>query len=306
MSGQPVDEQWVDLSSLVWQGASWYRVLSYYFSVRWNAPDLGHRAAQFLSDFVVPRDAAEERSPPTPGLPAEYSIADLGPNADRQYGLFYGRDALILADDPDQVLKHLFWHVNAETVRHTGSFLLIHAGAAVTPSGAGILFPAVSGAGKTTLMAGLVRSGFGYLSDEAAAIDPVTGHLYPYPKALNLKSEFLLDRYPDLRSRANEPMGFDQFHVLPDELRPGAVADPCPCRYVVAYSYQGGASTELENVTKGETALVLARNVMNLPLYGSRAVPLIAGLAKGAECYRLVAGGLAEAVGTLTNLVKEA
>jgi hypothetical protein len=303
MTNRPADNLPTDLSRLDWHGSSWYRVLSYYFSVRWTHPDLGHQVSRVLGGFAVPRDTGEERSPPTPGLPVQYSLAYLGSHAGRSYGLYYGRDALIYSSEPGQTLRHLFWHINAETVRHTGSFLLIHAGVAVTPSGTGIVFPAGSGAGKTTLVAGLVRSGFGYLSDEAAAIDPATGRVHPYPKALNVKTRFLFDRYPDLESMVNAAAKLDHSCVLPEELRSGAVAKACSPGFVVAYRYQNGSETELEPMTKGEAALVLAKNVMNLPFYRSRALPVISTLAERAECYRLVTGDLTEAIDALTDLV---
>ncbi len=40
--------------------------------------------------------------------------------------------------------------------------------------------------GKTTLTAALVRDGFGYLSDEVAAIDPDSLVVRAYPKSLSL------------------------------------------------------------------------------------------------------------------------
>jgi hypothetical protein len=63
--------------------------------------------------------------------------------------------------------------------------LCIHAGVVSTPRGL-VVIPGQSGLGKTTLVAALVRAGFGYASDEALAIDrdTLTATALPRPLAL--------------------------------------------------------------------------------------------------------------------------
>ena len=83
--------------------------------------------------------------------------------------------------------------------------LVLHAGA-VSLGGFGLLLPGPSGAGKSTLTAALVSGGFAYLSDEAAAIDPASLEIEPYPKPLSLHggSLALLGRPVPLRRRASD------------------------------------------------------------------------------------------------------
>ena len=76
--------------------------------------------------------------------------------------------------------------------------MLVHAGA-VEWDGHAALFPAPMESGKTTLVAGLVRAGARYLSDEAAAIDPETLLVHPFPKSLTIGAgswEVLADLAP--------------------------------------------------------------------------------------------------------------
>src|SRR5205085_9008584 len=129
--------------------------------------------------FAVPIDINETRNPPTPGLPAIYSLVYLRNDA-RPYRLFYGDTSIYLAVQPSHTMTHLFWHINAEAIRQTGTYLLVHSGAVVNADGDAVLMPATSGSGKTTLTAGLVKHGFDYLTDEAAALDPLTGDVHPY------------------------------------------------------------------------------------------------------------------------------
>ena len=49
-----------------------------------------------------------------------------------------------------------------------------------------VLLPGVSNAGKSTLVAGLVRAGARYLTDEAACLDHETLVVRPFPKAIAL------------------------------------------------------------------------------------------------------------------------
>jgi hypothetical protein len=66
--------------------------------------------------------------------------------------------------------------------------LCIHAGVISASSGY-IAFPGPSGLGKTTLVATLVRGGFGYVSDESLAIDRATGRAQPFARPLALSAD---------------------------------------------------------------------------------------------------------------------
>lgn len=76
----------------------------------------------------------------------------------------------------------------AELNRHViGRYrgLSFHAGVVSCPSGA-IAFPGGSGQGKSSLVAAMSSTGFGYVSDEALCVEPDTGKVTPYPKPLGL------------------------------------------------------------------------------------------------------------------------
>lgn len=289
------------LSKVRWTGGATYRVLSYYFSLQWNRTKIGRYLHRVLEDFSVPPDPGERRSPPTPGMPSAYRLVDFGPSTSGRYSLLYPEAPLITSDHVSDILEHLFWHVNSEAIRRTGDFLLVHAGAVVTPSGSGILLPGDSGAGKTTLVAGLLRAGFGYLSDEAGAIDPVTGRLYPYPKALTLKKH-PADLFPGLPLNGQGGLVRGVWHVRADDIRPGATVGPSDVRFIVAPRYQVGASTELIPLGRAEGVAELARSTLNLSTYRSRALPLLARVVRGADCYRLVSGDVDGAVRALAQL----
>lgn len=90
---------------------------------------------------------------------------------------------LTSTDDFDQNLAALVAGMNHVVIEGLNRFA-VHAG--VVQIGERVVaFPAESGAGKTTLTAACLLSGFGYLSDEALILDD-DGTVVPYPKPLAL------------------------------------------------------------------------------------------------------------------------
>jgi hypothetical protein len=279
-------------------------VLGYYFILRWNSPDLVGEVAEALAWFGVPPEPEENRNPPTPGLPRVYSLVDLGAGEPVRYRFLFNGVQMLGSDESHEVVTHLLWHVNSEMIRHTGSYLLVHAGAVADPRGYGVLLPGRSGSGKSTLVAGLVREGFGYLSDEAGAIDPIRRDIYPYPKALTLKSEVVSSLIPDARPPTGSWTDGRPWHLRPERIRPGAIADPCPIRLVVAPKYEPGAPTVLTPISRGRLVVELGTNLLNRGFYGRRALPLLADIALSAPGYLLTSGDLSAAVGAVADLAR--
>jgi hypothetical protein len=286
-----------------WLGEAAYRVLSYYFSIRWEWAPAGDRIDRVLGPFGVSPDPKEERSPPLPGVPPRYSLLTPSARGDGRYRLLCSEAKLIESKDPEDVLAYFFWHVNSEAFRGTGDFLLIHAGAVATPSGAGVLLPGASGAGKTSLVAGLVRAGFSYLSDEAGVIDPVTRKLFPFPRALSLKAGSFM-YFPELAASGGDfSPSRAEWHVRPDDLAQGHIlGEPCEIKFVVAPRYQPEAPTSITPLTRAEGVMELATNAINLSLYGGQALHVLEGLVSRARCFRLVSGDLPSSVQALTEL----
>lgn len=68
--------------------------------------------------------------------------------------------------------------------------LLLHA-AVVERDGRAVIMSGISGAGKSTLALLLAQHGWRFLSDEFALIEPGTGLVVPFPRAVSLKNESL-------------------------------------------------------------------------------------------------------------------
>jgi hypothetical protein len=290
----------MSLDRIQWKGEDYFRSLSYYFSVRWNTEAAGAHVLHLLGDFAVPRDPDEENPIWAPGLPPRYSIVKRR-SGEHRYYLLYGDSIMARSDWLHTIMTQLVWHVHTHSVRVTGDFLLIHAGSVSTPSGEGVLLPAPSGNGKTTLTTALVRAGFRYLSDEAGAIDPVTRRLYPFQRPLILKAG-AAQVFPDLYRIGNGSTREGMRHLRPELIGGGAKGEPCEIRYVIAHQYRPGAKTEITPMSQAEALMELVNNASNLHRYGGRALPLLAPVARRARRYRLVQGNIDEAVEAIASV----
>lgn len=118
-----------------------------------------------------------------PEVPAAASRYRLGPGAE---WLPPGEeDAVQLAGPPvsDRLAHALFFSSLAAQV---GSHWLLHAAGLSAPGG-GLLLVGGSGCGKSTLALALAQRGYGWFSDEAAAIERASGHLVPFPRGALLR-----------------------------------------------------------------------------------------------------------------------
>lgn len=294
------------LKRIRWRGERAYRILSYSFSVRWNGELTGDHIHYAFRGFSVPQRKRADRVSVNGDRASVYSLVDLGPREPRRYRLLLADEQLISGTNADDVLNHLLYQILWRTSGQTDDFLLIHAGSVVSRRGEGVLLPADSGYGKTTLVAGLIRAGFGFLSDEIGVIDHRTGVLRPYPRALNFK-EGALAVFPDLpRGKDASQSARSNRYVQAEEIRPDVMADPAEVRFIIAPRYGEGTPTRITPLSPAETVGELWANTVNHEVYGARALPILADVARQATGYRLVSGDLASAVRAVSDLTEAA
>lgn len=210
--------------------------------------------------------------------------------------------------DTGELLAHLEWAINRTAAEWLGQrYLLFHAGA-VACEGRGLILPAPSGGGKTTLVAGLVAAGFEYLSDEVAMIEPSDLSLLPFAKSLCVKAggrEVLMPLYPALaeviprRRFGGEPVWY---LPLRGEIRSST---PVRARYVVLPSYQPEATTALRPLRRSAALQRLLEQSFNLRVHGASAVGRLVEMLRQTECYALSVGSLQSAVDVLGELARD-
>lgn len=262
-----------------------YRALGYQFSVGTNVSGV----VDYLRPIFQP---FETRLVPD----TVYRFVALDDAKGPTYVLYVDGQGLDTHRNPAAALSTLFWHVNRQVIAHSQDYLLIHA-AAVADGGDALVFPAPEESGKTTLAAGLVRSGLQYLTDEVVAIDLSTGLVEPFPRALSVDRgswQALADVRPHTTTRTRPFVG-KQWQLPPRSIRADAIGARARPSLIILPHYRQGKPTELTPLGRADAVRVMAEQSFNLRVHGGGAVALLAELARGAECYRLGISDLDEA-----------
>ncbi|MGH2728549.1 MAG: hypothetical protein ACRDKS_16385, partial [Actinomycetota bacterium] len=285
----------VPLTTVMDANTSWvsdetYRVLAYRFRIRTASPGAAELVRRALGACTDPATGSDV---PTYQLEVR--------EGDRITArLMLDGDPLLRNTSPADAFSHMVWHVMNEAVTAAAArFLIVHAGVVLAPDGSAVVLPAASGGGKTTLVAGLVRAGFAFLSDEMAAVDPEDRVVIPVPRSLFVKSgtfEALGMSPPEISPDARLFLD-GTWPVTPDDLRAGSLGGPATVRTVVAPAYRPGSDTSIEPISRAAGLTELARNAFNLDAFGgARGVRLLGEIVGPAACYRLAVGPLSDAV----------
>jgi hypothetical protein len=196
-------------------------------------------------------------------------------------------------------LQSLLWHANRQAIDRSQESVLVHASAAAH-AGTALVLPGPMGAGKSTLVAALVRAGLDYLTDEVVAIDPGSGLVRPYPKYLSLDREH--GAAPP--SAAVRAFLGDTTLVAPDDLRPGAAArEPAQPRLVVNPRYERGATATLTPLRPAAALAALAQHAFHVEADAPRTLEVLGALVEQSRCYELVSGDVPGATRALLDLV---
>ncbi|MDP8969905.1 MAG: hypothetical protein M3N52_05320 [Actinomycetota bacterium] len=262
-----------------------YRALGHDFCVRTSDPALGRYCEEIFSAFAAPGRAR-----------SVYSVLDRGERTRKRYAVYHDGERIALSRSPSHAFGTLLWHVNQSVVASTTDVVLVHA-AAAERGGAAVLLPAPMESGKTTLVAGLVRRGLRYLTDEAVAVDPVTSQVRPFPKALSIDRgswQVLADLRPDVDPAVAAYTKL-QWQVPAEAIRPGALAPPALPRLVVAPRYEAGSDTTLRPVSRARMLTLMAESTFNFHAAGRRNLEVLARVVRRSDCYLLTVGDLARA-----------
>ncbi len=185
-----------------------------------------------------------------PGFPRE---AGEGPGARLTYHVvrspgtgivvMRGRRTVAVAADWESASDRLVSDLQSALARAAAGWTFVHAGV-VAIDGAALVLPASSRAGKSTLVAALLRAGARYGSDELAVIDQ-DGLVHPYSRQLALRA-------PD-HSTAR---------MRPDELGGEVVTAGLPVGALVFTEFQPGQAWRPERLSPGHVVLRLLQHCL--------------------------------------------
>lgn len=194
----------------------------------------------------------------------------------------------------------IVWHMTRMAVAVTDGHLLLHA-AAVERDGTGMILAAPSGAGKTTLAAGLLMEGFRYLTDEVVAVEFGTLLLVPFAKPLTMKraAHNVVPALSALGERAASGDS-DSWLVPPLAMGTDTIASSCWPSVIVFPHYVPRARTSLVALDRREAVALLAESCFHLR-GGQRSLETLVELVRVCRCFLMTVGDLAAACAALTS-----
>lgn len=204
---------------------------------------------------------------------------------------------------PVDGISALLWQLN-QLAMATPGHVLMHAGC-VASDGAGLILSGPMEAGKSTLVTYLVLHGFGYLSDELAALSLDDGLLYPVPCPIGLDVGSF-DLFPQLRprlpSKFADPM---RWHLPSTDLRPDAPSGPVVPTAVLFPRYSPESECVLELVSPKDALLLLIEQTFNLDRVGRAGFLALTDLLRHVPAYSLAFCDAPDAYQAIHDLISE-
>jgi hypothetical protein len=160
----------------------------------------------------------------------------------------------------------------------------VHAGAVLWGERV-LLLPGSTHAGKSSLVAGLLRRGATYFSDEYALIDSA-GLVYPYPRPLLVRN--------------GRP---DQTPMLPVEYNASVGQIAAPVGWILSLQYLRECAWSVEAITQSEALLMLLRNTPHVLAEKPDMVQVFERAVTGVPCYAGTRNEASDAVDQILRLI---
>jgi hypothetical protein len=276
-----------------------FRGVDFPFDVVADVPEIAAVAAAACRDLTEPDGTATAEATMTYRLsPGE---------APGTVDLWAGQEPVTRGSESWHAVAMLLWHVNQRVAASASrTHTVVHAAAAVR-DGKAVLLAAPMESGKTTTVTGLLRAGFDYLTDEAAAIHPGDLHIEPFPKGLSIDA----GSWPVLHDLAPlDTTSMPHQWVVPVSAMgapAGGIARRAPIDAIVFPRFEKGAITRLEPCSRGEGVLLLAQSTFHFLDDPERHLRTLADVVRRARtCARLTIGSLDDAVAAVCSLMDDA
>ena len=270
-------------------------VLAHDFAVSTDDEAFGRYLDRILEPFAHTGPAA-----------TRYRFLEHGPTEAGSFELRYEGAMLACGSDPAEVFGHLLWHINRQVITTSRRWLLFHAAAAEL-DGRVVVLPADSESGKSTLVAGLVRAGLRYVTDEVVAIDLETGLVEPVPMAINLKSgswDVLAALAPAVEPELAR-YGGDRWVLDVRIIRDDVLAPATAPVLIVSPTYRPESTTRLVPLRPAEAAVLLGTHCFNLADTGRAGFETLLTVARRSPAYRMDVGHLGLACDAIIGLLAE-
>jgi hypothetical protein len=201
-----------------------------------------------------------------------------------------------IADAPARAIASL----NRRICYAPGPLLVLHAACAAR-RGRAVALVGDSGAGKSSLVAALVRAGWTYLSDEAIGID-ADANFHPYPRPITLRRGSW-SALADMQARL--PAGRQHFAAaewhVPARSLDAVAAGPMPAAAIILVRHASGAPAVLQPITRGAAIEQLVRQACNLSGFGQEGLDRLASVARQSSCFDFMSGSVGDGIDLLES-----
>ncbi|HEX9037170.1 MAG TPA: hypothetical protein VF808_09300 [Ktedonobacterales bacterium] len=224
------------------------------------------RLAALLDPFLVP--AEKQLAAGTVDIAVQLEAApDLG-----GWRVYINHDFLTMAYDSTYLLPYLEWLAISHAIARSSRTVAFHA-AAVARERQAVILIAASGAGKTTITAGLAARGWQPLADDLTVVDVETRAIHPFHRA------FHADTFT--RALIGKSLYFETPDpALPDYIRPQAWAGgDCAPASVAVIRRDPESPSSIQPITRAQAAGALFTSAIQSALPRSRVARLSADIA---------------------------
>jgi hypothetical protein len=187
--------------------------------------------------------------------------------------------------DLEEVLHALEAQLQLYVGEYASNRVFVHAGV-VGWRGQAILLPGVSRAGKSTLVAALLRAGATYYSDDYAVLGP-DGLVHPFARRLSIRSA----------------AGSAARRSGPEEFGSRTSMRPLPVGLVAVTNYRPGTDWRPRPLTSGQTVLALLEHTLSAQLDPEGALRVLQSAVRPARFLRGPRGEAGETAASLLALL---
>jgi len=261
---------------------------------------------KYLESFMVAEGSFEERMVLSADCGVERRAGQMqihGINT-----LYRGTLSIYRGRDRREMLGKILSSARDSATAHSNQFVRIRA-AAIEIGGKAIVLPSLPEPHLPILAALLVRAGAGYLGDELVSLDPILRNIHgiALPLLVDISDLPLLPEIEEKPPRGRRwpvPTAEHLRAITPrwpvsvDELR-GRLADPTGIGWIVFPEFQPGAETEIVAASGSEMVFRFTQAILNLNIWGERAVFLLRELIESLPVARLVVGSVPAAADLL-------
>ncbi len=200
--------------------------------------------------------------------------------------------------DADALLFFVDKWLTIALQRRRPELYFVHAAAVANGNRVAVL-AAPPTTGKSTLTLALLERGFAYLSDELAPIDLPTRRVYPYARAVSLKST-----PPDPVRLPSATLAVGRrFHIPARLFSTDSVSTPLPLVAFIFLRRRLGTGTCSTRIGAAAGAAYLAANALNALAHHNAGLDVAVRLAQSVPCFEMNTSDLGAACDEVSNIL---